>query len=193
LISALGQIDDVARAVTMDLKAAGNHIYIVGATHSELGGSHFSLVRGLKGGHAPRVDPVVARQTFQGLHRAISAGLVRACHDLSEGGLAVAIAEMAFAGGLGARIDLAKMPHDLRSDSHADTILLFSESNTRFLCEVPSSSAGAFEKQLAGIPHAAIGKVIDEKILGVSSAGTSLVAADLAALKAAWQAPLDWS
>ena len=108
MISALGQIDDVARAVTMDLKQAGNTIYIVGDTRNEMGGSHFALVHNLKGGHVPRVDPVVARDTFAAVHRAIDEGLVRACHDLSEGGLAVAIAEMAFAGGLGAAIELGQ-------------------------------------------------------------------------------------
>ncbi|HEY5316175.1 MAG TPA: AIR synthase-related protein, partial [Pirellulales bacterium] len=111
LISALGQIEDVGRAVTMDLKSAGNFLYQVGVTREELGGSHFSLVEGLAGGHVPQVDPVVAKATFIGLHAAIDAGLVRACHDLSEGGLAVAAAEMAFAGGLGARIFLGQVPH----------------------------------------------------------------------------------
>ena len=103
LISALGQIDDVARAVTMDLKEPGNLLYLVGVTKNELGGSHFALVHGLTGGQVPqgrrRGWPSA---TFAAVHRAIDAGLVRACHDLSEGGLAVAAAEMAFAGGLGA-------------------------------------------------------------------------------------------
>jgi phosphoribosylformylglycinamidine synthase subunit PurSL len=192
LISALGQIDDVARSVTMDLKEAGNLIFIVGTTLDELGGSHFALVHGLRGGRVPQVDPAVARQTFHNLHLAISSGSVRACHDLSEGGLAVAIAEMAFAGGLGARIDLGKIPHLLSADQHVDTILLYSESNTRFLCEVPPPVAAAFEKQLSGVPCVCIGQVIDEAILEINGASGSLVAAELATLKAAWQAPLDW-
>ncbi|HEV3138285.1 MAG TPA: AIR synthase-related protein, partial [Pirellulales bacterium] len=192
LISALGQIDDVARAVTMDLKEAGNLIYIVGETRGELGGSHFAMVHGLTGGCVPKVVPVVARQTFQNLHNAISGGLVRACHDLSEGGVAVAIAEMAFAGGLGASIDLKTMPHVLRADRQVDAILLFSESNTRFLCEVPMAAAGAFEKQLSGVPCACIGEVVEEPVLEIGGASGPLVAAELTTLKTAWQAPLDW-
>ena len=108
LISALGQIDDVAQCVTMDLKEPGNLLYLVGETQDELGGSHFALVHDLRGGQVPTVDPALAKRTFAAVHAAIDAGLVRACHDLSEGGLAVAAAEMAFAGGCGASVDLAR-------------------------------------------------------------------------------------
>ena len=106
LISALGQVDDVGRCVSMDLKTPGNLLYLVGLTKDELGGSHFSLVEGLSGGEVPKMDAAAAKKTFVAIHKAIHAEVVRACHDLSEGGLAVAAAEMAFAGGLGAR-DLA--------------------------------------------------------------------------------------
>ncbi len=101
LISALGQVDDVSKCVTMDLKEPGNRLFIVGETKNELGGSHFALVGGCCGGRVPQVDGEIAVKTFAALHQAIAAGTVRACHDLSEGGLAVALAEMAFAGGLG--------------------------------------------------------------------------------------------
>ena len=146
LISALGQIDDVSHAVSMDLKQAGNLIYLVGETKDELGGSHFSKVHGLAGGRVPKVDAKTAKATFAAVHRAIAAGAVRACHDLSEGGLAAAVAEMALAGGLGAKIDLALVPNRLPAEKSLDATLLFSESNTRFLCEVPPESAAAFEK-----------------------------------------------
>jgi phosphoribosylformylglycinamidine synthase len=192
LISALGRLEDVSRAVTMDLKCTGNLLYLVGATKNELGGSHFALVHGLKGGRAPQVDADVAARTFAAVHQAIRAGRVRACHDLSEGGLAVAVAEMAFAGGLGASIEVRNMPHTLDHDPPLDTILLFSESNTRFLCEVPAEAAGAFETQLAGVPHARLGEVIENANLEIMAGGRPLLTADLAGLKAAWQAPLDW-
>ncbi len=95
------------KCVTMDLKQPGNLLYLVGETRDEMGGSHFALVNDLAGGQVPTVDAEQARETFAAVHRAIHGGLVRACHDLSEGGLAVAAAEMAFAGGLGAQIDAA--------------------------------------------------------------------------------------
>jgi phosphoribosylformylglycinamidine synthase len=193
LISALGQIADAARAVTMDVKRAGNLLYLVGETKNELGGSHFSLVHKLRGGEVPKVDPLLARRTFAAVHAAIDKSLVRSCHDLSEGGLAVAAAEMAFAGGLGARLNLAAVPHNSPADDSLETILMFSESNTRFLCEVPPDRATEFEKALAEIPHARLGEVVDQsqlEILGVKN--TPIVIADLKSLKAAWQRPLQW-
>ena len=196
LISAMGQIDDVGRAVTMDLKKAGNLIYQVGETKDELGGSHFALVQSLEGGRVPQVDPEVAKQTFAAVHWAIQQGLVRACHDLSEGGLAVAAAEMAFAGGLGARIALDAVPNALQGDesSHiATAALLFSESNSRFLCEVPPDIAEDFEATLAGVPCARIGEVNDDAKLQIMDSGDSpMIDADIEVLKEAWQAPLRW-
>ena len=134
LISALGQVADVSQCVTMDAKAAGNSIYLVGLTRNELGGSHFGLVNQLQGGQVPQVDPSAAKATFAAVHAAIVQGCVRACHDLSEGGLAVAAAEMAFAGGLGLSIDLSSVPNE---SELSEEICLFAESNSRFLVEVP--------------------------------------------------------
>ena len=123
------------------------------------------------------------------MHRAIHAGLVRACHDLSEGGLAVAAAEMAFAGGFGARIDLQAMPCDGDLDAAAR---LFSESNTRFLCEVRAENAAAFEAAIAGAAYARIGQVTDGDRLVIHTGDATVVESDLAALKEAWQKPLRW-
>ncbi|MEZ6071022.1 MAG: AIR synthase-related protein [Pirellulales bacterium] len=196
LISALGQVDDVARCVTMDFKAAGNLIYQVGATFDELGGSHFGLVTGATGG-VPRVDAEVARRTFAAVHRAIRGSLVRACHDLSEGGLAVAAAEMAFAGGLGAELRLADVPHRLTAEQTTAATLLFAESNTRFLCEVAPDAQAAFEAALADVPCALVGRVTGEPRLRISDIvtdGESTYVVDTAIdeLKRAWQGTFDW-
>nr|WP_315858847.1 phosphoribosylformylglycinamidine synthase subunit PurL [Blastopirellula sediminis] len=190
LISALGQVDDVRRCVTMDLKQAGSKLYVVGKTFNELGGSHWALIHDQKDGAAPKVNPAVAKATFNSLHKAIHGGLVRACHDLSEGGLAVALAEMAFAGGLGAEVSLDAMPHD-EAAKHAVS-LLFSESNTRFLVEVPADHEKQFQSLMAGVPHAAIGTVVAEPTVTISHDKTTLVAAKLDQLKQAWLSPLDW-
>jgi phosphoribosylformylglycinamidine synthase subunit PurSL len=203
LISALGQVDDVSRCVTMDLKSAGNLLYQVGTTKDELGGSHFALVNGLVGGHVPTVDAQLAKQTFAALHQAINSGLVRACHDLSEGGLAVAAAEMAFAGGLGAKIRLSEVPSSVPTTERSegfDEVLLFSESNTRFLVEVPHANRLHFEAALAGIPYAHIGEVTDSSRLQIAAAPIAhqhvpqswLVDLEIATLKEAWQKPLRW-
>jgi phosphoribosylformylglycinamidine synthase len=190
LISAMGQVDDVRRCVTMDLKEPGNYLYVVGLTRNEMGGSHFALVEGLDGGEVPKVDTATAKRTFEAVHRAIDSGLVRACHDLSEGGLAVAAAEMAFAGALGAGLTLDGLPRGEGTDDPAVT--LFSESNSRFLCEVPPQSAEAFESVLQDLPHARLGEVTDSGRLEIRIAGAVVVSADVQQLKEAWQGPLRW-
>jgi phosphoribosylformylglycinamidine synthase len=188
LISAMGQVDDVSRCVTMDFKRAGNLIYIVGETKDELGGSHFTLVNDLDGGQVPTVDPERAKSTFAAVHRAISAGTVAACHDLSEGGLAAAVAEMAFAGGLGASVALDRLPAE--SDL-SPASLLFSESNSRFLCEVSPEQAAGFEAEFSQrIPHAKIGVVRDDKQLVITSDNVEVISASIDSLKEAWQRPL---
>lgn len=207
LISAMGQIDDAGMAVTMDLKVAGNVLYQIGATKDELGGSHFALVESLAGGQVPRVNPPLAKATFAALNRAIQMRLVRACHDLSEGGLAVAAAEMAFAGGLGARIFLEQVPHHIEgmlaaeapspaAASQHNAILLFAESNSRFLCEVPTDAAEEFEEVMGDVPHSAIGEVLADPRLQIVSVDpgnpVNVVDADIGELKEAWQSPLRW-
>ena len=191
LISALGQMDDIEQAVTMDLKEAGNRLYLLGATSDELGGSHFSLVNGLSGGNVPRVDATAAIGIFKAVHAVIGAGLIRSCHDLSEGGLAVAAAEMAFAGGLGVSIDLTEVAEE--SSINDDAVLLFSESNSRFLVEVPPDSADAFEAACKGIPCVHIGETnaVDRVEIG-GIAGNTIVDATCTELKQAWQSPLAW-
>ncbi|MEM9185922.1 MAG: phosphoribosylformylglycinamidine synthase subunit PurL [Planctomycetota bacterium] len=194
LISAMGQVDDVARCVTMDFKQAGSAVYIVGETKDELGGSHYAKVNGLAGGQAPTVDGPYAKRVFAAMHAAIAEGAVAACHDLSEGGLAVALAEMAFAGGFGAAVDAAGMPgpDTPGADALAAAGRLFSESNTRFLCEVAGDKSAAFESALAGVPFARLGGVTDDPRVVVTLGDAKLIESDIATLKQSWQEPLAW-
>ena len=192
LVSALGQMEDVSRAVTMDLKQAGNLLFQVGTTHREMGGSHFGLVTGAAGGEVPKVDLTRAPQLFQRMHRAISSGLVRACHDLSEGGLAVAVAEMAFAGGLGAQLDLRLL--GAQSQIEEDAVLLFSESNTRFLIEVPAGQVAAVRELFAGLPLVELGAVCAEQRLTIRGmTGATVVDVGTEELRSAWKSPLAWN
>ena len=192
LISALGQIADVATAVTMDFKHSDSLLYLVGETKEELGGSHFALIHDLEGGQVPTVDAAIAKRTFAALHQSILNGLVASCHDLSEGGLAVAVAEMCFAGGVGAELELAKIP--VGNLKLSPVACLFSESNTRFLCEVRSDAAKAFEQQMAEVPHACVGRTKTEATLCiVETSGTApVISAGLTDLKSAWKKPLAW-
>lgn len=188
LISAMGQVEDVRNCVTMDAKEVGNHVYLVGVTRKELGGSHFLKVRGIAGGSVPVVDLETQKPTFKAIHKAISAGAVRACHDLSEGGLAVAVAEMAFTGGLG--IDLELETNVLGGLSAPE--FLFSESNTRFLVEVAPEHVAQFEAALAGVACHRVGSVVGGARLRIRLGGEVLIDAALATLKQAWQEPLNW-
>ncbi len=199
LISAMGQMDDAARAVTMDFKRSGNRVYIVGLTKNELGGSHFSLVQSSgeehqAQGQVPTVDPPVAKATFVAMHNAICLGTVAACHDLSEGGFAVTAAEMAFAGGLGAEFSLEKIPlaEESLSASEATVARLFSESNSRFLVEVKASATGAFEKMMGDLPHAAVGHVNESGQLTIRNSDEKVIDASIDSLKDSWKRPLAW-
>ena len=193
LISAMGQVPDVANCVTMDFKAAGNLIYQIGITGNHLGGSHWGLVSGNSGGHVPTVDTAVSKPTFSAVFGAISDGLIRSCHDLSEGGLAVAIAEMAFAGGLGVEADVSAIDVSGTDGVNADLARLFSESNTRFAVEVEPKNQAAFEAAFADIAMGKIGTVTDGESVVVRSGETVLINSPVSELKEAWQSPLDWN
>ena len=191
LISAIGQVSDIRQCVTMDLKKSGNVLYQVGVTRDERGGSHYALVNRLTGGRLPRVDVALAPQIFEALHKSIERRLVRSCHDLSEGGLAVAVSEMAFAGGLGADLDLAQLAKDAGlTDSAA---LLFSESTTRFLIEVEPEYCAQIEKEFAGLPFTRIGQVVSTgRVRAAMENGVTVLDQGCAELKLAWQTPLAW-
>ena len=187
LISAMGMVADVRRCVTMDLKEPGNVLFLVGETRDELGGSHWAMVRGLEGGSVPRVDTAVAPRIFRAVHRAIARGLVRSCHDLSEGGLAVAVAEMAIAGGLGAELTFARDPLPLHPAA-----LLFSESPTRFVLEVRPGDVKAVDEVFDGLAIELIGDVFAAPFLRIGTPESPWIDAPISALKEAWQAPLRW-
>jgi phosphoribosylformylglycinamidine synthase II len=191
LVSALGRVADVRRCVTMDLKEPGNGLYLVGLTRNELGGSHYHLVTGQAGGKPPRVDLELAPKVFAAVHRAITRRLVRSCHDLSEGGLAVAAAEMAFAGWVGADLsDLGALPG---AEGEPDEVRLFSESATRFLIEVKPEHADELTACFGGLPFVRVGQTVAEPRLRVAGAnGEWLIWVKLAELKEAWQKPLRW-
>lgn len=191
LISAMTLVDHVGQAVTMDLKEVGNPVYLVGLTKDECGGSHWYAEHDAIGNKVPRVDLETAPKIFKAVHAAITDGCVRACHDLSEGGLAVAAAEMAFAADLGLALSLADVPREdgLKDDSR----ILFSESQTRFLVEVSADRAADFEKRFDALPCARIGDVTDTARLIVAGTGAgTVIDAACDEMRHAWKAPLAW-
>ncbi len=191
LISAIGIMDEVSRAVSMDFKQASDLIYLVGTTQNELGGSEYFRLNGFIGNSVPKVSPSQGKRLMERLSLATRKGLVRACHDLSEGGIGVAITEMAFAGGLGALAHLRSVP--LGEPIDRDDFVLFSESNSRFLVEVAPEREAEFRETMKGVSLAAIGQVTDSEVLEVYGLdGQRILIKSLDELKEAWQKPLRW-
>jgi phosphoribosylformylglycinamidine (FGAM) synthase-like enzyme/phosphoribosylformylglycinamidine (FGAM) synthase PurS component len=185
LITALGLVPDVAQAVTMDLKEAGDLLYILGETRAELGGALYRAPQGQGAENAPAPEPrgpAIARA----LHQAIRHGLVRACHDCSEGGLGVAAAEMAIAGRLGLHLDLRGLPRS--EDVVTDDVTLFGESVSRYLVEVAPEDAAAFEAYFAGLPCARLGQVVETAEMRLTGlAGEEVLRLGVDEMRKAWQ------
>ena len=156
LITALGIIPDIRSAISMETKAPNDAIYILGQTYQELGGSEYYKLKGHLGRTAPEVRFSQAKRTLDAVTKAIDEGLVKACHDLSEGGLGVAAAEMAFSGGYGLDLDLRKAPNE---NLNRNDFIMFSESNSRFLIEVSEKNKHDFETLMRGKTCTEIGKV----------------------------------
>ncbi len=185
LISSLGIVPDVRAGVTMDLKRAGDLLYVVGETRAELGGSLYYRLHGALGAGVPAPWPE-SLETMRALHRAMRRGLVQSCHDLSEGGLGVAAAEMALAGRLGLELSLAALPRAAAVER--DDVALFAESGGRFLVEVAPEQARALEQELAGCPHACLGQVVEGETFRVRGVqGQVVVACPLHDLVQAWR------
>jgi phosphoribosylformylglycinamidine synthase len=190
LISAVGVINDVRKTITMDLKEEGNLIYILGLTKNEMAGSQYFKFNKLKGGQVPAVDALRSRNQMISLGAAINQGLVRSCHDCSEGGLLVALAEMAFAGNTGVVFDLSKVPV---SEEMGNTETAFSESNSRFIVEVRPADRKAFETTMNGFHCVCAGAVSGGKYMRVTGKdGKDIVKERIEGLRNAWKKTLSW-
>ncbi|MBN1784050.1 MAG: phosphoribosylformylglycinamidine synthase, partial [Alphaproteobacteria bacterium] len=191
LISAIGIVDDVQKCVSMDFKQSGNLIYCLGKTYDELGGSIYLATYDLLGSSVPKVKPKQALRTFKALNKAVKNCLVESIHDCSDGGFVTAIAEMAFSGGLGAEVDLKRIPY--KGQLQRDDIILFSESNSRFIVEIKPENQKKFEKLLKDMDAGLIGSVQEDGRLSIQGLNGELcINADVMELKEAWQKPLKW-
>lgn len=191
LISAMTLVDDVNSCVTMDLKKAGNKLLVVGETRNELGAGLLYKLNGQIGYNVPKVDLAAGPANAKSVAAAISKGLVRSCHDCSEGGLAVALSEMAFAGNMGIDIELANAPKSTDVDKNYK--LLFSETPSRYVLEVEPGKLAQLQEVLKGVTFAEIGTVIDSGSVVIKGIGGSEVLNVAGSeLKASWQKPLAW-
>ena len=191
LFTLVSRMEDVERMVTMDLKNPGDLLYLIGATADEMGASEYFAYHGIRNcGYVPKVRPAEFMTAYRKLHAAMKEGLVASAHDLSDGGLAVAIAESAFAGGLGVKIDLTKVPR--KGFIERDDFVLFSESNGRLLVSVSPAYREQFEQILTGSECALIGEANDSGFMKVSgTAGRSLISLPCEELWRRWKSPLE--
>ncbi|RRD04189.1 phosphoribosylformylglycinamidine synthase subunit PurL [Arachnia propionica] len=180
-IGVMGVIDDVARRIRSGFAHPGDGIWLLGATHEELSGSIWAdaVHGGHLGGVPPRVDLAAEKGLAHVLRLAAREGLVTSAHDLSEGGLAVALVESALQGGHGFRVGLA---------GQDPTVALFSESASRAVVSLPESSV---ERMVSvaeehGVPLVRIGEVLAEPQAQVAG----LFDLPLAELRAVWAAPI---
>jgi len=188
LVSVLGQMRDVTKAVTMDAKQPGHLVYVVGTTGHHMGGSEYAAELGWTGRSVPVVDLKENEERYRRIHEAIEKGLVASCHDCSDGGLAVALAETAMAGGLGLEIDLGSVP---REELHHSDVVLFSESAGRFVVTVSPRVTETWEALMADQEMALVGYVTDEPFLRVKGvSGGVVIDESLPDLRGAWKKAL---
>ena len=180
-MSVFGRIPNVEQTVTSDIKREGSSLYLVGALDVSMGGSTYYDINGLVGNEIPKVDLEILPRVLRGVHQAIKSGKVLACHDVSEGGVISAVAEMAFGGDCGAQLDLDAQI--LRPD-----MFLFNETAGTFIVEVEDEESA---KRLFGdLPHIKLGKTLSDKNISVRTEEGELFSISTDELKQAWQEPL---
>ncbi len=189
LFSTIGKIEDVRKAVTMDVKRPDDRVYVLGMTKDELGGSEYFASLGFIGNDVPKVDAACAKRLYTALERAIREGTVASCHDCSDGGLGVALAESAFSGNSGMTVELTKVPAE--NIKRADTIL-FSESQSRFVVTVSPDKVGRFEEIMEGNVFADIGAVTWQQNFTIMDGEKVILSAGIDEFKEAWQKTLRW-
>ena len=180
----VGLLPFVRRAVTPDLKRKGNLLFLVGPTRAEMAGSTYYRTAGGAGGEAPDVNTAHLKLGAENLAEAAHARLLRAAHDVSDGGLAVALAEMAIGGDIGATVaaDAAapKLPWD---------VALFSESPSRWVVEVEKKKAKAFTAAMEPLPVRKVGEVGGDSLV-IQRGASDLIELKVRELRKAWSEPL---
>ena len=197
LVSAIGRIDDVLDAVTLDLKSPGDVVFVLGTTRDETGGSEYFRWLGERDGRtaalgepAPYVGNKVPRLSasetlplYRALAEAMRRGLVRSAATPAKGGLALAIARAAMAGELG--VDLEIDPGSLPDD-----VALFSESNGRFVVTTSTADAAALEKVFAGLACRRVGSVSEARKVRVRCGPRLVLDVGLDEMKSAYKGAL---
>jgi len=186
----IGLVDDVRKCVTCEFKKPGNPVYMIGGeTKKEMGGSEYYKLLRIEGGVVPRSDAKLLQRCIDGLLLAMSRQLISACHDVSEGGVGVALAEMSIGNDIGVDVDLKNVGESLRSDYK-----LYSESNTRWVAEVKKDKQKVFEDLLRknNTPFTLIGCLTNDKKLVIKDNGRVIIDLELETLRRRWRDTI-WS
>lgn len=189
LFSVLGVIRNVTATQTSDFKQPGDAVYLLGGTWREMAGSEAAAELGLAGGRVPHVDAGSALDRYRAVHGLMGLRSISACHDCSDGGLAVALAEMCIGGRLGAQIDLEAVPG---METMNATELLYSESASRLLVSVKPQLAPAFDALAQWQICARIGTVSNDGALTLKSGESTLARVPVDELARAFKKTLDW-
>ena len=187
LVSAVGRIDDVSLAKTGDFKSDGDAVYALGETKDELGASEYYAMKGVLGANVPKVNFKKNIALYRKLENAIRKNLVSSCHDCSDGGMAVALAECCIAGDVGAEVELAQHAGKL-----AALQALFSESAGRFIVSVKKKDEKHFRAAMRGVKCDRIGIVSKKGELAVSLKGAQLLSVPVEQLRSSWKKTMDW-
>jgi phosphoribosylformylglycinamidine synthase subunit PurL len=182
VLMATGIVPDLRRAITSDFKEEENPIYLVGRTTRALGGSLWARLAGASGLALPPVDPKGLRRRGEKLLTAGESGMIRAVHDVSDGGLAVALCEMAFGGELGFTVDLA----GTRLPTPQEALVV--EGNSRFIVEVAQGEEPRFSRLFRGEPHLQLGLVTRRRAGVMNWNRTSVADLELCSLYERWRA-----
>jgi phosphoribosylformylglycinamidine synthase len=178
IIGMVGLVEDLKDVTTVEFKNPGDLIYLLGETKDEFGGSELQkMLEGRIFGKAPELDLDLEKKHQGQVLKAIRQGLVQSAQDLSEGGLAVAMAECLVGGDLGAEIGLGG---NLVSQ-------LFSESQSRFLLTVKPEHQAEFERL---VDAQLIGRVTSEPVLVVEQEGSAAFHVEVEELRRAWKGAL---
>ncbi len=186
--SAISEVPDISRCVTMDSKAPDDLIYILGMTRNELGGSEYYDHLGYVGLTVPKVFPNKFAVLYRVLNRVVEKQMVASVHGIYRGGLGVHLAMVAIGGQLGMDIDLTRVPRE--AVNRMDTVL-FSETAGRFIITIDPVQQKTFEQLLKGIPFACIGKTTEEKQFILKANGQKLVHLHISQIEKAWKSPFE--
>lgn len=189
IICCVGTMDDYTKRITMSLKKEGSKIILIGKRKDELGGSVYYDLHSHVGANVPRIDFEYERKMIYAIIESIEAGMLLACHDISDGGLVTSISEMAILGGIGAEIDVSSL---VKESSLSATKIMLSETSG-FVVEVDEKNVLKFEEHMkkSGVDYSCIGKTTKKSgNFDISNNKMKIISLSVEKMKENWEGAL---